>query len=431
MSSFRIGLAGLGTVGGGVWKTLQSQAEVLRCRTDATFSVTRIAVRNIPKAEVFGAPPHLLTTDWKSVATSPEVDIAVELMGGTEDAYHFIRLALENGKHVVTANKALLAARGRELFHLAQEKQRHLLFEASVAGGIPIIKALREGLVANRIVAIHGIVNGTCNYILTRMSQEGLEYADVLGEAKRLGYAEADESLDVDGHDAAHKTAVLAALAYSYWVPLAQLYTEGIRHVQQRDLRFARQLGYEVKLLCIIRIDEAHAVEARVHPTLIPRRHVLASVGGAFNAISVRGDVVGDTLFYGRGAGAEPTASAVLSDLAELARQPVPPGKCLLSSPDALAVSAKPMSEVISRYYLRLNVIDQPGVLAKVATILAAHAIGISSVIQPEGREGDVIPLIIMLHDAKEGEFKGAVQEIEKLASVKAPAVWLRVEDFE
>src|SRR6202012_6008904 len=236
-------------------------------------------------------------SDWRQVVTNPDLDVVVELMGGTTDSFELIQQALQNGKHVITANKALLCERGAELFQTALKYQRHLLFEASVAGGIPIIRALREGLVANRILSIHGIINGTCNYILTRMNAEGLEFKEALAEAKRLGFAEADDSLDVDGHDTAHKAAVLAALAYGFWVPPAQLHTEGLRAVEKQDIVYARKLGYGLKLLAIIKTDSEGAVEVRVHPTLIPVSHVLASVSGVFNAVVVRGDVVGDTLY--------------------------------------------------------------------------------------------------------------------------------------
>jgi homoserine dehydrogenase len=352
-------------------------------------------------------------------------------MGGTSEAYKLVKASLENGKHVVTANKALLAECGEELFRLAVKKQRHLLFEASVAGGIPIIKSLREGLIANRILSVHGIINGTCNYILSEMSQNGMDYAEALAKAKHEGYAEADESLDVDGHDTAHKAAILAALAHGFWIKPEQLYTEGIAKIERQDLIYARELGYELKLLAIIKTDPKEAVEIRVHPTLIPRKHVLASVNGVFNALAVRGDVVGDTLFYGRGAGADATASAVLGDIAEIARNYPSMSKCQAPSCESLYAKVKSMDDIVSRYYLRLKVADQPGVLAKVATVLASRKIGISSVIQPPGQTGKFVPLIIMLHDAQEKQFRAAIHDIEKLEVIKGHAVSIRVEDFE
>ncbi len=419
----RVGLAGLGTVGTGVWRRLNSQRELLRQRTGTEIRVDQVAVRRPERAREVGVPENLVTTDFARLVANPELDVIVELIGGTTDACTLIRSALKNGKHVVTANKALLAAHGAELFAIAHQQQRHLLFEASVAGGIPIIRALREGLVANRIVSIHGIINGTCNYILTRMNEAGLEFAEAL--------AEADDSLDVDGHDAAHKAAVLAALAYGFWVPPDQLYTEGLRAVEKQDIVYARKLGYGLKLLAIIKTDCDGAVEVRVHPTLVPRDHVLASVNGVFNAVLVRGDVVGDTLYYGRGAGGDPTASAILSDLGQIASHFPQEQKARQVGHEALHSRLKTMDEIVSRYYLRLLVEDKPGVLAEVARVLASHQIGISSVIQPEAHAGETTPLVLMLHDARESQFRTAVGEIAAIGAIKAPPVHLRVEDFE
>jgi homoserine dehydrogenase len=426
----RVGLAGLGTVGSSVWRRLAAQKELLRQRTGVEIRIDQVAIRNPERARTSGVPEKLVTPDWRKLATNPALDVIVELIGGTTDAFELIRSSLQNGKHVITANKALLAERGAELFQLATKHQRHLLFEASVAGGIPIIRALREGLVANRIVSIHGIINGTCNYILTRMNDAGLEFKDALAEAKREGYAEADDSLDVDGHDTAHKAAVLAALAYGFWVPPDKLFTEGLRAVEKQDIVYARKLGYGLKLLAIIRADPDGAAEVRVHPTLIPQSHVLASVSGVFNAVLVRGDVVGDTLYYGRGAGGDPTASAVLSDLAQIASHFPQEQKARNVGHEALHSRLKTMDEIVSRYYLRLMVEDKPGVLADVARVLASRHIGISSVIQPEAHAGETTPLVIMLHDAPESQFRAAVAEIAKIAAVKSPPVSLRVEDF-
>lgn len=427
-SLIKIGLVGVGTVGGGVWKYLQTQQDLLSCRTGARLQITKVTTRTVSKAKELGIPQEILVPSWKEIVNDPQISIVVELMGGVGEARDLVVAALNSGKHVVTANKALLAAHGAELLELAHEKGKKLLFEASVAGGIPVLKAIQEGLVANRVTAISGIINGTCNYILTTMRDQKRGYAEVLADAKRLGYAEADEALDVDGHDTAHKAAVLAALAYGIWVPQDQLFTQGIRDIQQQDIVFAKQLGYEIKLLALIKNEVLDAVEIHVHPTLIPVSHVLASVDGVFNAVCIRGDVVGDTLFYGRGAGQAPTTSAVLADLAEIAKGF---GKTEISKPcPALVKRVLPMDEVISRYYLRLMIEDKPGVLAQVATVLGKHQIGISSVIQPESHEENAVPLIIMLHDAQEKQFVKAIQEIEKLNVVKSPAVWIRVEDF-
>jgi homoserine dehydrogenase len=426
----RVGLAGLGTVGASVWRRLASQKDLLRQRTGAEIRVDQVAVRRAERAREIGVPENLVVADWRKLAANPDLDVVVELIGGTTDAFDLIEQSLQSGKHVITANKALLAERGAELFQTALKHQRHLLFEASVAGGIPIIRALREGLVANRICSIHGIINGTCNYILTRMNDAGLEFKDALAEAKREGYAEADESLDVDGHDTAHKAAVLAALAYGFWVPPGQLYTEGLRAVEKQDILYARKLGYGLKLLAIIKTDRDGAVEVRVHPTLVPQSHVLASVSGVFNAVLVRGDVVGDTLYYGRGAGGDPTASAVLSDLAQIARHFPQEQKCRNVGHEALHSRLKSMDEIVSRYYLRLLVVDRPGVLADVARVMASRQIGISSVIQPEAHAGETTPLVLMLHDSPEAQFQAAVREIATIGAVKAPPVHLRVEDF-
>jgi homoserine dehydrogenase len=421
----------LGTVGGSVWKRLASQKDLLRQRTGTEIHVEQVAVRRAERAKELEVPSEIVVADWRKLVVNPKVDVVVELIGGTTEAFELIQLALQNGKHVITANKALLAERGTELFQTALKHQRHLLFEASVAGGIPIIRALREGLVSNRIISIHGIINGTCNYILTRMNEAGLEFKEALAEAKRLGYAEADDSLDVDGHDTAHKAAVLAALAYGFWPAPGQLYTEGLRAVEKQDIVYARKLGYGLKLLAIIKADDSGAAEVRVHPTLIPQSHVLASVSGVFNAVLVRGDVVGDTLYYGRGAGGDPTASSVISDLAQIAAHFPQEQKARNVGHEALHSRVKKMDEIVSRYYLRLMVVDKPGVLADVARILASRQIGISSVIQPEAQAGEITPLVLMLHDAPESQLQAAVKEITSFGAVKAPPVHLRVEDFD
>jgi homoserine dehydrogenase len=410
---------------------LASQKDLLQQRIGTEIRVDQVADRRTDWAREVGVPDKLVTDDWRKMVANLDLEVIVELIGGTTIAFDLIQAALQSGKHVVTANKALLAERGAELFATAQKHQRHLLFEASVAGGIPIIRALREGLVANRIVSIHGIINGTCNYILTRMNEAGLEFKEALAEAKRLGFAEANDSLDVDGHDTAHKAAVLAALAYGFWVPPGKLHTEGLRAVEKQDICYARKLGYALKLLAIIKTDPDGAVEVRVHPTLIPQSHVLASVSGVFNAVLVRGDVVGDTLYYGRGAGGDPTASSVVSDLAQIAAHFPQEQKARNVGHEALHSRLKTMDEIVSRYYLRLLVVDRPGVLADVARVLASRQIGISSVIQPEAQAGEVTPLVLMLHDALESQFQAAVREIATIGAVKAPPVHLRVEDFE
>jgi len=432
MTPLKIGLAGMGTVGQGVWRHLHGQADLLLRRCGRPLAIEQVAVRNPAKTAALNLPSGKVTARWQDLVANPDLDVIVELIGGTTEAFDLVKGALEAGKHVVTANKALLATHGAALFKLAAEKKRRLLYEASVAGGIPLLQSLREGLVANRILAIYGIINGTCNYILTQMSEQGLDYADVLREAKRLGYAEADEALDVEGHDTAHKAVVLAALAYGFWPSLDQVPTRGIAGLERQDIVFAQTLGYEVKLLAILKTTASGRVEVQVQPTLLPARHVLASIKGVFNAVLVRGDVVGDTLFYGRGAGADATASAVLSDLALLASSPVGSADApigLWSDHENVRLASR--EEVVARHYLRLMVDDQPGVLAQIATVLGRRKIGISSVIQPEGHPGDTaVPLILMIHDANTHDFEEARLELEQLPVVKAPAVSLRVEDF-
>jgi len=335
---------------------------------------------------------------------------------------------------VVTANKALLSAHGEELFAAAQKHGANLYYEASVCGGIPIIKSLREGFVGNRITALYGIVNGTCNYILTRMKLEGADFATVLADAQKQGYAETPPDLDIDGWDAQHKIGILASLAHGFWVNPKKIHVEGIRHISAMDIKFASELGYTIKLLGIIKkLEGGCQVQVSVYPTLIPNSHVLASVNHVFNAVFVRGDIVGDTLFYGRGAGKDATASAVLSDLADAAldlkfgtKHRVPP-----FMPHECAGAVVPIKDVVSQYFVRLNVADRPGVLAKIAAIFGQSKIGISSVIQPEGHEGESVPLIFMLHYATNGAVMKALAKIGKLPVVKSKPVMIRVESFE
>jgi homoserine dehydrogenase len=453
MQQVNLGIIGGGTVGGGVFQAIRRNGALMASRLGVGLRVVRMAVRDVRKKRAVAIPRSLLTTDWESVVNDPRVNLIVELMGGTTTARAVVLAALRQGKPVVTANKALLSAHGEELFEAAQRHATNLYYEASVAGGIPIIKVLREGLIGNRITRLYGIVNGTCNYILTRMKLEGADFADVLADAQRLGYAEAEPSLDVDGHDAAHKIGILASLAHGFWVNPKHIYVEGIRGITRLDMQFAGQLGYTIKLLGIVKrmepVSDAaakhraarplaignrqSAIQVSVYPTLVPNAHVLASVNHVFNAIYVRGDVVGDTLYYGRGAGQDATASAVLSDLADAAldlkcgtRNRIPP-----FVPHEQDGSVSSMDEVVCRYYVRLRVADRPGTLAKIAAILAQARIGISSVIQPEGHQGDSVPLILMIHDATNAAMTKALAKIAKLSVVKGTPVMLRVENFE
>lgn len=431
MKEIGLGLLGFGTVGAGVVEGLQRNAELLAKRVGARPALRRIADLDLERDRGVVVDRAMLTRDAKAVVEDPSVDVVIELIGGVGIARELVTRALELGKPVVTANKKLLAEFGEQLFGLAASRGTALAFEASVAGGIPIIKALREGLVANHIGEVYGILNGTCNYILTRMEREGLAFDAVLKAAQAAGYAEAEPSLDIDGHDTAHKAALLASLAYGFPVPMQALYVEGIRGIATDEIRYAAELGYRVKLLAIIKHEQA-GVSVRVHPTLVPANHMLGSVDGVFNAVLVRGDIVGDTLYYGRGAGRLPTASAVLADVADIAARlargekagpPVlPPG----GGRERLVA----MAEVRTRYYLRLSLLDQPGVLARVATILGAHRISIASMIQKEQREGGQVPVIVLTHTAEERAFRAALAEIDALDVVGAPTIALRIEDF-
>jgi len=448
MQQVNLGMIGGGTVGSGVFHALQLNGGLMASRIGVKVVVRKVAVKAFNEPRPYPIPRSLMTTDWQSVVNDPDVHLVAELVGGTTIARTMILAALKLGKPVITANKALLSAHGEELFAAAKKYGTNLYYEASVCGGIPIIKSLREGFVGNRINALYGIVNGTCNYILTRMKLEGADFATVLTDAQQQGYAETPPDLDIDGFDSQHKIGILASLAHGFWVSPDNIYVEGIRHVSALDIKFAGELGYTIKLLGIIkRIDESNdrtlrkskivnrkcGVQVSVYPTLVPNAHVLASVNHVFNAVFVRGDIVGDTLFYGRGAGKDATASAVLSDLADAAldlkfgtKHRVPP-----FVPHECAGAVVPMAEVVSQYFVRLNVVDKPGVLAKIAAVFGQSKIGISSVIQPEGHEGRSVPLIFMLHYATNGAVTGALKKIGKLPIVKGRPVMLRVENFE
>jgi homoserine dehydrogenase len=433
MQQVNIGIIGGGTVGSGVFHHLENNGALLQSRLGIKIGLRKIAVKALDEPRPYKIPAALMTTDWTAVVNDPQVQVVIELVGGTNIAKTMILAALKLGKPVITANKALLSAHGEELFAAARQHRANLYYEASVAGGIPIIKALREGFVGNRITHIYGIINGTCNYILTRMKLEGLDFEPTLAEAQRLGYAEADPALDIDGCDSEHKIGILASLAHGFWVKPGEIYVEGIRSIRRTDIEFAGKLGYTIKLLGVVKGGRGQAVQASVYPALVPDSHVLASVNNVFNAVFVRGDVVGDTLFYGRGAGKDATASAVLSDIADAAldykcdtHHRLPP-----FTPHDRHGRVLSIDEVVSRYYLRLSVIDKPGTLAKITAILAASKIGISSVIQPEGHEGQSVPLILMCHDAPNAAMRKALAKIAKSPVVKAPPVMLRVESFD
>lgn len=444
MRQVNLAILGAGTVGGGVLAAIQRNGPLMASRLGIGLRIARVVVRRPRKRRSVRLPAGVVTTDWRRAVADPGVNLVVELVGGTTVARDMALAVLRAGKPLVTANKALLSAHGEELFSEAQQHGTTLYYEASVAGGIPIIKILREGLIGNRITHLYGILNGTCNYILTRMAAEGASFAAVLADAQRLGYAEAEPSLDVDGLDTLHKTGILASLSHGFWVDVGQIGIHGIRTVTPLDMRFAAQLGYTIKLLATIKevggagiprtgVPNGRRISVDVGPTLVPNSHVLASVGSVFNAVFVRGDIVGETLYYGRGAGPDATASAVLSDLADAAldlkcglRQRIAP-----FVPHERDGAVVPVAETVSRQYLRLSVIDRPGVLAQIAAVLARNQIGISSVLQPEGHEGASVPLILMLHDAPYAAMQRALEVIRKLEVVKAEPALFRVETFD
>jgi homoserine dehydrogenase len=432
--TLNIGLCGLGTVGQGVWKHFGRLRADLEARLGTRIVLKRAAVRSLGKVRGVRVPASKLTTDPLAIATDPSIDIVCELMGGTGIARQVTLEALARGKIVVSANKALICAHGAEIFAAARRHGGHFLFEASVAGGIPIIKAVREGLVANRFPRICGILNGTCNYILTQMEELDTPYASVLKEAKRLGYAEADEALDVEGWDTAHKASILAWLAHGLWVRPEQMVVEGIARITPADFKNAASLGFGIKLLAVITRDFAtNELSVRVQPTLLPEGSVLARVSGVFNAISVTGDVVGTTVYIGRGAGQDATASAVISDIADaVALLQHGKGAHFMNEdapPAAKGTRLAPPERILGRYYVRLTVADRPGVLARVATIMAKNRMSIASVIQsPAEREG-LASLVLTTHVSDERSMRVALRALASLSSVREAPLLLRIAD--
>ncbi|MCS6245660.1 MAG: homoserine dehydrogenase [Opitutus sp.] len=428
--SINIGICGLGTVGQGVWKHIEANRAALESRLGVTLNLARASVRDLKKKRTVRVAATKLTLDPLSIATDPAIHIVCELIGGTTLAREITLAALKSGKTVVSANKALLCKHGPELFAAARKHGGHFLFEASVAGGIPIIKALREGLVANRFKLIYGILNGTCNYILTRMEREGLPYPQILAEAKALGYAEADESLDVEGWDTAHKASILAFLAHGIWVPTEKMLVEGITHITQTDLAYARENGFAIKLLAIISCEaDTGEVFVRVHPTLIPRTKVLANVNEVYNGISVTGDVVGETVYIGRGAGQDPTASAVISDIVDAVIL-LKRGNGQLPAPVETHATLTPLQSITGSYYLRLEVKDEPGVLAKIASATATLDVSIASVLQRPSETAGAASLILTTHQSNEKAIRATVARLKKLSCVVSEPVLLRIADF-
>ncbi|MSU51703.1 MAG: homoserine dehydrogenase [Opitutus sp.] len=434
--TLNIGLCGFGTVGQGVWKHLSANLAELESRLGVKLNLARASVRDLKKKRAVKIPARLLSADPLAIANDPTIHIVCELMGGTTLARDVTLAALRRGAVVVSANKALICEHGPEIIATAQKHGGHFFFEASVAGGIPIIKALREGLVANRFPLIYGILNGTCNYILTQMEDRDASYVDVLADAKRLGYAEADEALDVDGWDTAHKASVLAWLAHGVWVKTDQMIVEGISRITPADFKNATTLGFGIKLLAIITRNFAtNEISVRVHPTLLPEGNVVANVSGVFNAISVTGDVVGTTFYSGRGAGQDATASAVISDIADAASL-LKHGKGghllgeITTTPRVVTRLAPPQS-IRSRYYLRLTVKDEPGVLARVASVMARQKVSIASVIQSPADQPGAASLILTTHDSNERAIGATLKQLNALTAVLDEPVLLRIGDFE
>ncbi len=427
MKTIKIGILGFGTVGAGVVETILSNGNLIAQRTGIRPTIGKIADLDITRDRGVTIDPALLTTDALAVIDDPEIDLIVELIGGLTLAKQFVLRALANGKPVVTANKALLAESGRELFEASAKSGAGLYFDASVGGGIPVLRALRDGLVANRLKSIYGILNGTCNYILTRMEREGLDFNAVLADAQQLGYAETPPDLDIDGIDTAHKAVVLASLAYGSPMPMSAVTIQGIRGLSHREIEYAAELGYRIKLLAVIR-EVNGEIEMRVEPSLVPQHHLLAAVHDSFNAVFVEGDIVGSTLYYGRGAGRRPTASAVVADIMEAASGK---GDCSawLLEHDALPIRSA--EDILIRCYLRLSLKDQPDVIAQVAHVLGKNQISIASLIQKEQNAGEQVPVVFLTHKALEKNFVIAMREIAALDVVAGQPVRMTIEDFD
>jgi homoserine dehydrogenase len=426
----KVGVIGFGTVGSGTVKVMLGNRDLLGWRLGFDLELKRVADKDTVSDRGIALPEGMLVPDADSVLDDPEIDIVVELIGGMETAREMILRALRAGKHVVTANKALLAIHGNEIFSEAAEHGVQVGFEASVAGGIPIIKVVREGLLANNVSSIYGIINGTANYIMTRMTEEGAEFDAVLAEAQRLGYAEADPTFDIEGVDAAHKLAILASLAYGIPLSYDEVYTEGIENVSSLDIEFAGELGYKVKLLAIAKVSGGE-VELRVHPTMVPNDYLISKVDGVFNAVYVRGDAVGETMYYGRGAGDMPTASAVVADIAEIAQGIRVGGSMSMFRVSDAPMKIRKIEDIRSKYYFRFSALDKPGVLSRISGIFGENNISIASVIQKERKVGEAVPLVILTHTATERDIRRAVEHIDRLDVVSGTTRYIRVEGEE
>ncbi len=428
-----VGIIGFGTVGTGVARILLKKHKELERRIGFPLMLSRIADLDTKKDRGIKLPKNILIKDSETVLNDPEIDIVVELIGGIHPAKELILRAIKKGKHVVTANKALLATEGQEIFKAAKKNRVGVGFEAAVAGGIPIIKIVRESLVGNRIQEIYGIINGTSNYILTKMTEEGVDFSNALKEAKALGYAEADPTLDVEGIDPAHKLAILASLSFGVPFSFKKIYTEGITGITPLDIQFASEFGYKIKLLAIAKQADRE-VEVRVHPTMLPDDYLISSVNGVFNAVYIEGDAIGQALYYGRGAGEMPTGSAVVSDIVDIARD-IKSGAAGriqgLGMPERTDLRIKKMEDVYTCYYFRFSAIDKPGVLSRISGILGSHNISIKSMIQKGRKKEKTVPVVMMTHRAKEKDVVQALKEINKLPVVSGKTVYLRVEGRE
>ncbi len=435
MSDIKVGLIGFGNIGAGVVKLLNENSDVIKGKTGTGIVLKRIADRDITTDRGVTVPPGCLTTNVDDIFNDPEISIIIELIGGYEPAKSFVLKAIENGKHIVTANKALLALHGEEIFSAAARKNVEVQFEAAVGGGIPVLTAIKDNLAANRFSSVIGILNGTCNYILTRMTQEGADFSDVLKAAQELGYAEPDPTFDIEGVDTAHKLAILASLCFGTRIDFKEIHTEGISAINSLDIKFATEFGYRIKLLAIGKLTDGR-IEARVHPTMIPLHNPLAEVNGPFNAIRLTGDFVGPVMFYGKGAGQDPTASAIVGDLISLARSmQIASGR--RSAPlgfldqNVQQIPIKPMADIISKYMLRFSAMDLPGVLGTIASVLGNYGISIESMVQTAHQLNDSapVPIVIMTHKACEGSIRKALDEIDAMDVICNKTSFIRIED--
>ncbi|HKJ04854.1 MAG TPA: homoserine dehydrogenase [Geopsychrobacteraceae bacterium] len=433
MDSIKVGLLGFGTIGTGVVRVFEQNSFLISQRLGKRLELAKIADLDITTDRGISPPEGSLTSDVEEVISGPDIDVVVELIGGYEPAKTFILKAMANGKHIVTANKALMAVHGQEILAAAEKFGVEVMFEAAIGGGIPIVSSIKENLCANRFSSVLGILNGTCNFILTKMTDEGEDFAPVLKEAQDLGYAEADPTFDIEGVDTAHKIALLSALCFGTRVDFDQVYTEGVTHISALDIQFAKQMGYKIKLLAIGKSD-GERIEVRVHPTMIPSNYQLAEVDGVFNAVRLSGDFLGPAMLYGSGAGMDATASAVMGDVISIARDMVVGGQCRTPimgycADQIMDLPVKPMSEISSHYYLRFMTQDHPGVLAQIAGLLGQHNISIQSMIQPERHEADSVPIVLMTHEACEADVTDALAKIDQLEIIQQPTRLIRVEN--